>query len=211
MLFSDKALLHYQNILCSNKLANFNVIKKPRFKYADNELEQIHDIKSNMNKYFQLQIYKANNYNNILSIDSDNKETIKKLNKKYNDVDIFDTNKKYDKMNEYFDEYSRYLKPKKIDSKFVTNIIIDELPIIEEIQRKVIIKKKNDKKKEENKQEFKNEEECKTKKRSLKYYYSKEDLIDFILKDENMKKKFPKNTIKKLSKDEICKIYFSKN
>lgn len=211
MLFSDKALLHYENILCNNKLANYKVIQKPRFKYADNELEKIHDIKSNVNKYFQLQIYKANNYNNMLSIDTKNKETLGKLNKKFNDIDdVIDTDEKYDKMMEYFGDYSSYLKPERIDSKFVTNIIIDELPIVEEIQRKVIIKKR-DKKIVENRQEFKNEEECKTKKRSLKYYYSKEDLIEFILKDENMKKKFPKNTIKKLSKDEICRIYFSKN
>lgn len=54
---------------------------------------------------------------------------------------------------------------------------------------------------------FKTVDECKTNKRSAKYYYSKNDLIEMIKSNKSLLEKFPKN-YKSLSKDEICKNIF---
>ena len=54
---------------------------------------------------------------------------------------------------------------------------------------------------------FKTRDECKSSARSKAYYINKSDMLDIIDKDENLVKAFPKG-YKKLSKGEICDVFF---
>lgn len=55
---------------------------------------------------------------------------------------------------------------------------------------------------------FKTSNECKSSARSKGYYISKGDLVDYIKKNKDIEKYFPKN-YKTLSKDALCDVVFT--
>lgn len=216
--FSEKQFIDYENMITKSKTDEYNIIKHPVIKYADNEKNKIEDKNKDINRYFELELFIAENFNKIRKTESNKGKDLNKLKSKL--VTLKSINKNVNpetfeiESDSYFKLYKQIYNGKDyiINSKWLTNIMLEELPEIKKkdidsvkIEKKV----KNKKPKEEAKSMFKNEEECSTKKRSLKHYYSKDDLIKIIMNDDKIKKKFPKN-IKALSKEEICKIYFSK-
>jgi hypothetical protein len=57
---------------------------------------------------------------------------------------------------------------------------------------------------------FKTRDECKSSSRSKEYYINKSDLLNIIKTDPNLTKSFPKGSLSKLPKGEICDIIFDK-
>ena len=198
----------YIKMLSSNKREGIKTF--PVLKYADHEIDKSSDI----NKLFKMEIYKCKNFNTIKKIMETRKNDNIKLNKMQSKIKSINRNEQPDKFEsellEYFNAYKKLYTLSEINPRLYTNILISKLPVTENV--KVIKKSKTTKtvvKKETSDIKFKTDEECKSKKRSAKFYNSKDEIIDLILKNETLKKRFPKN-IKALTKEEICNIYFSK-
>lgn len=222
--FSEKSYLDYENMLVKNKSHEYSITKYPKIKYADNEVNNINDKIKYMNEYFKMKVYIANNMKNVRENETMREKNLNNLRYKLNQIKSIDKNQYPDKRNKELEEYFNLYKKVydattyTIDPKHLTNIILEELPIISKKDlpkvKKIKVVKKASSSKDipdkdiSEKTKFQNEDECKTKKRSAKFFYSKEDLIKIIEKDDKIKKKFPKN-IKSLSKEEICRIYFS--
>jgi hypothetical protein len=201
---------------------NINEIIK-KLSNLDNNIQYLYEY------YLTVNNFDKNIYNNLSQIQTMNNHIIEQYNNIINEVDYeskINLIKSYINMySTVNNDYEKLLnKNKEYNSSDGINFIIEKIPKItilkqtrEHInERKRQVVRKNTEKIElkiknvlKNQFKFKNLKECNSQKKSALYYMTKEEIVEIINNNNELKSKMPENYSNK-EKKEICKILAEK-
>lgn len=208
--------LKYYNILeeviYNNSYEHKHLLDKftEEINILDNKINHLKQIFNDINLNMEL-----NNLENELSLLKNNEIKLINENNKNDILTAKELANIHKKKYEIFLKIKNY---KNIDLKNITLLQSEKNDIVNEIkeEKEKIIKNTNFKILNKDKKDilnskikeklfkFKNIDECASKKRSMSYYMSRQELIDIIDKDSKIKNLMPSN-FKTLPKEELCK------